>query len=206
MKRVFRAPALLAALALLPGCAGDLYQSKPLILPQHIKSIMVRPMINKTQFVGLEEKLSLEVYQEFIRDGRLPIVNDEADADGIVEGQIVRYIREPISYDAQNVAEEFKIWVLVNLRFIDRVANTVLWEEPRLEQTYRYFVETRPGGVTEEEAREQLWDLFARDIVKRTIEGFGSVSGASERKISDEVRPAPPAPPPGPFQVPPSPY
>jgi len=211
MQRTFKAASLAAAFlsaVVLAGC-GEMggYQSKPLILPPHIRTIAVRPVVNKTQFIGLEEKLTLRVSEEFLRDGRLPLINNENQADGVVVGEIVRYIREPISYDSNHVVEEFKLWVVINLRFIDRINKAVAWEEPRLEHTYRYFVETRPGGITEEEARLQLWDLFARDIVKRTIEGFGSVSGASEREITDKpiAKPEektiePPKP------VPPSPY
>lgn len=214
----FLALAILASGAVsLPGCgAGDIagYNPKPLLLPVHIRKIAVRPFANRTQFFGLEDKLTLRVSQEFLRDGRLPLVNQEADADGVVVGEIVRYIKEPISYDANHVVEEYKIWVLINLQFNDVVQKIALWQEPRLEQSYRYFVETQPGGVTEEQAREELWDLFARDIVKRTIEGFGSVSGASQRKFSDEsVVPSTGAASPSaidvdtaPFVVPPSPY
>jgi hypothetical protein len=190
------------------GCGEVGYAPNPILLPGHIRRIAVRPIVNQTQFFGLEEKLRLRVEDEFIRDGRLPYVNSESDADGVIVTEITRYIKEPISYDANHVVEEYKLWVLIDLRFIDRVNNVVLWEEPRLEQEYRYFVETRPGGVTEDEARELLWELFARDIVKRTIEGFGSVSGASERKVSGDAPPAPPEvpPPPKPRIAPPSPY
>ena len=38
-------------------------------------------------------------------------------------------------------------------------------------------------GITEEEAREIVWDKLSRDIYKRTIEGFGSISGELERRI-----------------------
>jgi hypothetical protein len=69
-------------------------------------------------------------------------------------------------------------------------------------------METKPGGIPEEEAREILWDLFARDIVKRTIEGFGSVSGASERKVPTKPLPLSSGEPPKtrPRTAPPSPY
>jgi len=168
----------------LSGCGGEsVYTAKPLLLPTHIRSIAVRPFINNTNIPGLERKLLLRVTEEFMREGRLPVVSNENDASGIIAGDIARYIREPLSYDANHVVEEYKLWVVIDFKFIDRVNRTQLWEEPRLEQSYRYFVETRPGGRTEEEAREELWRLFASDIVKRTIEGFGSVSGASERKV-----------------------
>lgn len=200
------------SLAVLSGCgAGEsgVYQPKTLLLPPHIRFIAVRPFVNKTQFFGLEDKLLLRVSEEFIRDGRLPFVNDEGQADGVVAGEIVRYMKDPISFDENNVAAEYKLWVIINLRFIDRVNKQVLWEEPRMEQSYRYFVETKPGGITEEQARELLWDLFARDIVKRCIEGFGSVTGASERKVPDSAptKPQQETPKdPAPFEVPPSPY
>ncbi|HRY30770.1 MAG TPA: LptE family protein, partial [Elusimicrobiota bacterium] len=187
MKRMERAGLLLAfaGLSLLIGCGeAGMYTPAPMLLPPHIRKIAVRPVANKTQFFGLEEKLRLRLEEEFIRDGRLPYVNNETEADGVVVGEIVRYIKEPISYDANHVVEEYKLWVIMNLQFIDRVNNVILWQEPRMDQEYRYFVETKPGGVTEDEARELLWELFSRDIVKRTIEGFGSVSGASQRKVS----------------------
>ncbi|HOW27264.1 MAG TPA: LptE family protein [Elusimicrobiota bacterium] len=193
---------LMMVMTLLSGCGEDGYRPSAVILPNHIRNITLRPFTNRTQFFGLEEKLWLAVSREFIRDGRLPYVNDEKEADGIVIGEITRYIKEPISYDVNHVAEEYKIWILITLKFYDRANNVALWEEPNMEQIYRYFVETKPGGMTEEEAREIVWDLFARDIVKRTIDGFGTVMGASERRISSEK----PKPAKKPFQVPPSPY
>ena len=66
------------------------------------------------------------------------------------------------------------------------------WEEPRLEQKIRYFAETEPGGKTQEEASEELWDLFANDIVRRTIEGFGTVTGSSPRAVPKALDRNPP--------------
>lgn len=167
-------------------------------LPPHIQRVSLRPFQNRTQFFGLEDKLRLRVEQEFIRDGRLPYVSTEATADGIVEGEIVNYIRQVTTYDAANQPLEYRLWVIMDVRFLDRVENRVLWEEKRLEGDYIYVVETQPAGLTEEEARERLWDLFARDIVKRTLEGFGSVTGASARKVPEKTIPAPDALPPVP--------
>ena len=38
-------------------------------------------------------------------------------------------------------------------------------------------------GMTEEEAREYIWEKLSRDIVKRTINGFGNAGGISARKV-----------------------
>jgi len=176
------------ALLCLAGCASSssVYEPAPIILPQHIKKIAVRPFVNKTQFFGLEEKLWLAVTNEFIQDGRIAYTPKESDADGVVVGEIARYLLQPVSYDQNLVVREYKLTVLVNLKFIDRVTNTLLWEEPRMQEDFQFFVETQPGGLSEEEARLRIWDLFARDIVKRTIEGFGTVTGTSPRKIEED--------------------
>lgn len=199
---------------LLAGCAemGELQKSANVILPTHIQKIGLKTFKNHTQYFGLEDRFRLQVEQEMIRDGRLPFSGSEADSDGVVDGEIVNYILQVATYDSNNQPLEYRLWVIVDVRFFDRRENRVLWEEPRLEQTYRYFSNTQPGGMTEDQAREQVWDLFARDIVKRTIEGFGSVTGASAHKVPEKtlppanVPPPPPPPPEEPRVAPPSPY
>lgn len=163
------------------GCSSP-YTPAPQILPANIKTIYIRPFVNNTSQYGLEEKLTLKVVDEFVRDGRLKVVNSEAEADGIIAGEISKYILQPLTYDANMVTEQYKLWVLLNINFIDKAKNITLWTEPNMEGIQIFYDATR-GGPTEEEVRETLWDSLARDIVKRTIQGFGSISGASEKKV-----------------------
>src|SRR5512133_1570424 len=79
--------ALLCSLVIFSGCSSP-YSPAPQILPSHIKKIYVRPFVNATTQYGLEEKLTLRVIDEFIRDGRLALANKEEDADGVVVGEI----------------------------------------------------------------------------------------------------------------------
>ncbi|MFH1380215.1 MAG: LPS assembly lipoprotein LptE [bacterium] len=170
---------LLTGLALgIMGCGA--YQPAVIILPSHIRAIAVRHFVNETSVYGLEERLNLVLTDEFLRDGRIAIANEE-NADGVLNGKIVKYLLQPITFDANQVIEEYKLWVIVDIRFEDLVKNTILWEEKNLEGAYTFFVATKPGGITEEEAREIIWEDLSRDIVKRTIEGYGSVSGISDR-------------------------
>lgn len=173
---------VLAGFLFLSGCAAP-YTPAPQILPSHIKKIFIRPFVNTTTQYGLEEKLTLKVIDEFVRDGRLTLANSESEADGIIVGEISKYILQPLSYDSNNVAEQYKLWVLLNVSMVDRIKNITLWSEPNMEGIQIFFDATRQGGQTEEDVRQMIWDSLASDIVKRTIEGFGSVSGASEKKI-----------------------
>jgi hypothetical protein len=213
---VRRAGLAAASALLLSGCGvGEFYKGPaPVILPAHVKNIAVRPIARKVEtpghnIVGWEDKLRLRIQEELIRDGRFSGVNDEEQADGVLYGEIVRLLFQPLSYDANNVVQETKLWVVMNVGFYDRVEQRTLWEETNLEQEFLYFASTQPGGLTDDEARDELWDRFAGDIIKRMVEGFGSVTGASERKISPEPTPAEaPVPPPAPErrEAPPSPY
>lgn len=167
------------------GCAdsGIKYRPAGQLLPQHINRIAVRPFINRTPQFGIEDKLTLRVIDEFLKNGEYGIV-PEASADGIVIGEITRYILTPVQYDANLVPTVYKLDVLLSVKFLDKAYNTLLWHEPALRGIQNYSASTLPGGMTEEEAHEAVWDILSRDIVKRTVLGYGSVTSASERRIS----------------------
>ncbi len=62
----------LAAAALgLAACSGPdiIYKPAEQKLPIYIKRIAVRPFANKTQQFGLEEKITLKVIDEFLKNG-----------------------------------------------------------------------------------------------------------------------------------------
>lgn len=193
----------LAAAAALCACAGPdvAYRPAPQILPSNIKKIALRLVINKTQQFGLEDRFTLRIRDEFLRDGRYPIV-PENEADGVVVPTITRYILTPIQFDQNLTPTAYKLRILVDLQFVDRATNTALWEEHNMEGIEQYPAETLPGGMTEEQAREAIWDQLSRDIVTRVIDGFGSVTGESSRRVSGDApstapaaQPAAPLPP-----------
>ncbi|MBV9079498.1 MAG: hypothetical protein JO102_00090, partial [Elusimicrobia bacterium] len=118
----------------------------------------------------------------------------EANADGVVIGTIRQYRETALSYDTNLVPLEYQLWIIMDLKFLDIHNNQYLWHEPAIEEKLRYFAETAPGGKTVEEAREELWARFANDIVRRTIEGFGSVTSASPRAVPKAPEPENPPP------------
>ena len=187
---------LVSATLFLNGCSGTEaeYQPPAIILPPHIKSIAVRPFENHTSQPGIESKLWLATTDEFIRDGRIRYSDAEDKADGVVIGIIKQYRETELSHDVNLVPLQYQIWVVMDLKFLDRTNNQYLWEEPLLEQKLSYFTETSPGGKTVEDAREELWARFASDIVRRTIEGFGTVTSSSPRAVPKD--PLPDNPPP----------
>ncbi|MDR1684437.1 MAG: LPS assembly lipoprotein LptE [Elusimicrobiota bacterium] len=181
------------AVAFIAGCTaleeqqGGYYKPNAQIMPQHIKKIHVRPFINRTEVFALEDRLTIEVVDEFLRNGQYGVVN-EAQAQGVLAGEIIRYLLVPIQYDTQLVPTVYRMEVLIRLRFIDTLTQETIWQEPALQQNYTYSASTLPGGLTEVQARENLWRNFAKMIVRRTVDGFGSVG--SEIRQRAQVDPA----------------
>ena len=80
----FGCAAAAALAAGLTACGSDMaYRPSAQILPSNIKKISIRHALNKTQQFGLEDKFTMRVRDEFLRDGRYPIV-PASDADGIL--------------------------------------------------------------------------------------------------------------------------
>jgi len=190
-KRIY---AVLAAAALCACSTADItYRPAEQKLPQHIKRITVRPFTNKTQQFGLEEKITLKTIDEFLKNGEYALA-PENSSQGVIVGEINHYILTPIQYDVNLVPTVYKLNVIVSVRLLDKSVNRYLWEEPALQAVKMYSASTLPGGMTEEAARESLWEVLAKDIVKRTVDGFGAATSASQKKVPQNI---PAEPPPG---------
>jgi hypothetical protein len=189
MKKHILAAAALAGLFSACSSSEIMYRPAEQKLPQYIKRISVRPFTNKTPQFGLEEKLTLKTIDEFLKNGEYA-VSPENSAQGVIVGEINHYILTPIQYDVNLVPTVYKLNVIVSVRFLDKNANRYLWEEPALQAVKMYSASTLPGGTTEEAAREALWEILAKDVVKRTVEGFGSATSASQKKIPQNMPPA----------------
>lgn len=200
MREFLGRTAVLLAAAALAGCSKYYYNPATQVLPQHIQKLAVRAFANETQQYGLEDKLTLQTQSEFNRDGRYSITTED-QADGVVIGVIKQYNLVPLSYDSNQVPIQYKLWILVDITFYDKIRNLTLWKEANMSGELRYYVTSSglPGALTEEEARQTIFDQLARDIRTRTLEGFGTVTGASDRAVPgtslDKINALPPAPP-----------
>ena len=183
MKRFFT---LLACAAVAALCACDtqdmIYRPYPQIMPQSVKKMAVRPFINKTEQFGLEDKFNLQLVQQFQSDGTYPITS-ENDAEGIISGDIWRYTLIPTQYNANQVSTAYKLIIMFRVRLVNSKTNEILWEEAAMEGDQVYSDASLPGGMTELQARQAIWERVSQDIVTRAITGFGSVSSQSAKRI-----------------------
>lgn len=148
------------------------------LLPAHIKSVAVPTFTNKTYEPGLETDITRKVIERFIFDGNLKIATEEK-ADVILLGEVVGYERVPLRYKDNDIVEEYRVVLTVNLIFKDLVKNKVIWEEKEFKGEYTYYTSaaqaTGAAGTSassETEAREKAILDLARNIVNRTVEGW----------------------------------
>ncbi len=177
--------AVFCACAALAACAGQgmVYKPQAQIMPQHIKKIAVRPILNKTEVFALEDKFYIELYDQFLQNGTYQIVSENNGAEGVVVTTITRYLNIPIQYDSQLIPTVYRMEVWLDVVFIDKSTNQPVWREPAFLGTQIYSASTMPGGMTEVQARDVIWQKLSKDIIKRTVEGFGSVMSENKKKV-----------------------
>ncbi len=164
---------LIVLLSVLSSCAYQVQDH----LPSNITTIYVPLFQNSTDRYGLEERLTEEVIKKFLVDGSLK-VGGKAKAQAVLEGKISRYMLIPLVYDVNNLVEEYKMVLTVNLRLIDLTTREVLWEEREgdaVEVFYTAYSEeaqARNSAELEPDVMERLLLRMAGKVVERVVRGW----------------------------------
>jgi len=140
-RRRISALVVAAATLLLAGCGYSLRGS----LPEHIRTVAVPVFTNKTETPAVENFLTRAVVDAFVTSGRLKVVRPE-EADSILEGEIVGYQLNSLSYDSQANVREYRLTVTLNLQFRDVRQNVMLWRQEGVQQKADFRV---PGQVSQ---------------------------------------------------------
>lgn len=145
------------------------------ILPEHIKSLYIPFFINQTFQYGLEEVMTNRVIEEFIKDGRLEVVDREL-ADTELKGTILSYQKVPFSYDKKGNINKYQVSIKVSFELRDLTTNKPLWQE-EWQEVILYISPTssyRPKEfelTSEEECKDKILSKIAYYIVSRIING-----------------------------------
>lgn len=162
---------VLVAFCFLSSC-GYTHQVQ---LPSGIKTIAVPTFKNeippKEQFAyrpGLEIELTSAIIDRFLFDGNLKVV-EESKADAVLEGAIISYAQEGLRFDRLESVEEYRLFLVVRFKLVDRRTNKVIMEEPNFSGRAEFFVSRSPAAVRRTSANSAVFDI-ARRLVDRIIE------------------------------------
>ncbi|GHT42260.1 hypothetical protein AGMMS49921_06990 [Endomicrobiia bacterium] len=172
-------------LASLVSCTSVHNSAGQVSPPENVKKIYVKPFTNNTNQSGLEAKFTNEVMKEIMETGRLSLVSNEAEADGIIVATIIKYALEP-----RTTPGEYKLLVVADVSLIDKNNNAALWSEHDMEVTKNYkdssknSADAMGDGMTEEEAGQLVWEGMSKKILRSVVKEFKSVTSGSEKKVS----------------------
>ncbi len=165
---------------LIAGCG---YTTRPGVA-SHLRTVYVKPFVNKidvTQLTTGDERfpiyrhrmevdLTTAVVNRFQFTGLMrPAAMNRADAR--LEGDLVSFRRDALRYNASQQVEEWRLNVVVNLRFFDQTTQTLLWEEPNYTGDTTYFA-LGSNAESESTALDRAITDLARRIVERTVENW----------------------------------
>ena len=160
---------VLLAILLAGGCGYSLRGN----LPEHIRTVAVPIFVNKTQHPAVENSLTSAVVDAFVTSGRLRVVRPE-DADSILEGEIVGYELDSISFNRLANVREYRLTVTLNLQFRDARRNEMIWRQEGVQEKADFRV---PGQVSatssfEQSALREAAETIGRAIVNQATERF----------------------------------
>ncbi len=162
---------MVVACALAAGCGYTLSGST---LPAHIKRVAVPVFANRTQEPGVENFITRAVVDAFAATSNLEVV-DPADADAILEGEVVGYSLQPLAYDQAANVRQYRLVVTLNLRFKDvTAAGGLLLDEKGIQEKSDFQSASEVSGsiAREETALRRAATDIGRAIVSRAITRF----------------------------------
>ena len=167
-------------LSLSGGCG---YTARPGLAP-HLRTIYVQPFVNK-----------IDVTQLTTSDGRFPIYRHQMEVDitkavinryqftGLLrpatrerancrlEGELIAFRRDALRYNSSSQVEEWRLNIVVNLRFFDQTTQALLWEEEAFTGDTTYFA-LGANAESEPVALDRAITDLARRVVERTVEDW----------------------------------
>lgn len=166
------------------GCG---YTTGSTLSPSY-QRIYVPAARNSTKEYDLQAPLTNALRRRFTVDGRLRVA-DEAKADLRLETDIMGYRLDPMAYDREDGASEFRVTVVASARLVDTRTGKQLWGDPQVQGTSTFMVSslvpaTTPRGNTgffastvrsfpsgnEGEAATEALENLASQILLLTVE------------------------------------
>ena len=130
-------------------------------------------LLNQTQRVGVEQRLSREIARELASRGRFRVQPDAAGADAALTGAVTGFDLYAVAFDEQGRAREYQVRITakVALRAADE---KVIWENPAyaFQENYAFSTSAASYVDRENEAIDRVAERFAESLVSNLLEGF----------------------------------
>ena len=154
-----RRVALVLSLAALAGCGYHLAGGK-LSLPEDVRSVSIGTISNHSREHGMEKTLAFAMEREILERGQLRM--EESGGDALLSGTIRDVTVRPVAYDANDLAVQYEIAMVIDLTLTRQRDGRVLWHVSRLREIDEYS--TNANVVVASSSQFQRGALDAADI------------------------------------------
>jgi outer membrane lipopolysaccharide assembly protein LptE/RlpB len=138
-----------------------------------INTIAIPYFKNETFEAGAESTFTSAFADQFIQSKRLQVVSVDR-ADAILRGTIKTVREDIISYNKNDKAMEYRVYVTLDLALEKRDTGEVLWKRKRLRHNEEYQVSN--DIMVTETGKNVALEKVAKDLAKRVeesiIQGF----------------------------------
>lgn len=135
--------------------------------PEHTKTIHIPISDNQSTMYGLEQPLTSAVRNEFIKDGRLGL-SDDQNADLYLQLTILSYAHEAYSYTAEEEVKEYQVTMNISVFYLDQLNGDTIWDDKVMvaKETYSAYNED------EEIGKNRVLEEFAKDLIPLMTENW----------------------------------
>lgn len=145
-------------------------------LPEDIEDLYVESFENRTRWVDMNQRLMEAMTLEWVRRGRLRLVDSPTEADVVLSGVIQGLNVIPVSYDDQGRANEYQmnLQAVVRLEDVRGDEAELLWEDKAFSRRTSYQVDPSAVDFFDRQnlAMDELSREFSGALVTAVLEGF----------------------------------
>jgi hypothetical protein len=169
-----KVPAVFLCLAALAGC-GYHTAGHADLLPKDIHTIVIPAFTNTTTRYKLPDYLTRAVTREFITRTRYRVVENQKQADVILQGSVKNFWSYPTIFDPKSGrASAAQVNISIALTLTERATGKVLFSKPGLDFHERYEISVDEKAYFEESdvALDRMSRDAARAVVSAILENF----------------------------------
>ncbi len=144
---------------------GYHFHGRPSYFKPEWKTIYISPWKNFTTETFLGELLAYELRHKFAQGRFLIPVFEEAQADLVLKGEVIRVYLEPVAYETFIQTRERKISFKGRYQLIERKENKVIAENLDLNRYEIYRVPLK-GATVIDPGREEALRLLVKDLAE----------------------------------------
>lgn len=155
---------ILTGLVLISACGYHLTGTQN-TLPPHLKTVAIPVFDNTSSEPDIHRNMTNVIRQSFINDGRLKVVN-KGKADLVMKGVLSYYTLQAVSFNSDDVAQEYYVSLGVDIHVRDMVKRKQLLKQ---NFTTKWDFRTSADVINSEAARQVALNDAYKELANRLV-------------------------------------